>query len=105
MKLQASLAASKRLSQFAATGILELGTVLDAAACERLLARIRATRNFDASLFLTEAAFLADPQHVGVNPKAGSELLETFNDDLGFIEANPAITDALREVIGADYQY
>lgn len=104
MKLQASLSASQRLSQFAASGILELGTVLDSAACERLLGRIRATRKFDATLFLTEAAFLADPQHVGVNPRPGRNLLETFNEDLGFIEANTAIADALNEVIGADYQ-
>jgi hypothetical protein len=103
MVLQAAHFSSPRLSQFAASGIVELGTVLDSAACGRLLARIRATRRFDSSLFLSEAEFIANPQHVGVNPRPGRNLLETFNDDLGFIEANPAIVAALREVIGVDY--
>ncbi|MFI4964561.1 MAG: hypothetical protein ACHP9T_04255, partial [Caulobacterales bacterium] len=44
---------------------------VDARACAELLARIRATRDFGAGLFLTEAEFDADPQHTGVNPRPG----------------------------------
>ncbi|HEY7687829.1 MAG TPA: phytanoyl-CoA dioxygenase family protein [Dongiaceae bacterium] len=104
MMLQASLAGSARLDQFAASGMVELGAVLDADACAGLLDRIRATRNFGMELFQSEADFLANPQHVGVNPRPGRNLLETFNDDLGFIESNPAIVEALEEVIGPGYQ-
>ena len=45
-----------------------------------LLADIRADRNFDHRLFLTEAEFDADPQYTGVNPKPGRNLLERFED-------------------------
>lgn len=103
MTLQVNSEISARLDQFAASGLVELGAVLDTGACARLLARIRATRSFSSSLFLSEAEFLADPQHVGVNPRPGRNLLESFNEDLGFIESNPAVVEALHEAIGPDY--
>jgi Phytanoyl-CoA dioxygenase (PhyH) len=103
MNLQAAPLTSARLDQFAAKGLIELGSVLDAGACATLLDRIRATRTFSADLFQSEADFLANPQHVGVNPCPGRNLLETFNEDLDFIESNPPIVDALNEVIGRDY--
>ena len=43
----------------------------DPAAAGRLLAKIRATRAFDGRLFLSEAAFDADPHYTGVNPRPG----------------------------------
>src|SRR6202044_4009466 len=64
---------------------------VDPRAAGRLLAKIRATRAFDGGLFLTEAAFDADPQYTGVNPKPGRNLLDTFEPDLGFVERDPAI--------------
>ncbi len=77
---------------------------LDGAAAARLLAKIRATRRFDAELFLTESAFDADPQYVGVNPRAGRNLLERFEDDLAFVERNPDVAAVLTELLGADYE-
>ena len=62
---------------------LRLGVVLDALPG---LARIRATRDFGASLFLTEEAFDADPQYTGVNPRPGRNLLEGLEDQLAFVE-------------------
>ena len=59
---------------------------VDPAATGRLLARIRDTRAFDAGLFLSEADFDADPQYTGVNPRPGRNLLETFEDELAFVE-------------------
>jgi hypothetical protein len=44
-----------------------------------LLAALRQTRAFNASLFLSEAEFDADPQYVGVNPREGRNLLDTFD--------------------------
>ena len=77
---------------------------LDAGAAGELLAGVRATRAFDASLFLSEAEFDADPQYKGVNPQPGRNLLERFPDRLGFVEAAPQIVSALTAVLGEGYQ-
>ena len=77
---------------------------VDAAAAGRLLAKIRATRVFDGGLFLSEAAFDADPQHTGVNPKPGRNLLEPFAADLAFVERDPAIVASLTELLGDGYE-
>src|SRR5258706_12004743 len=62
---------------------------VDAGACADLLARIRQTRDFGASLFLTEAEFDADPQYTGVNPRPGRNLLERLQDGPGFRGKTP----------------
>ena len=77
---------------------------VDPAAASRLLAKIQATRAFDGSLFLSEAAFDADPQYVGVNPRPGRNLLEALEGDLGFVERDPAIVAGLTELLGAGYE-
>lgn len=77
---------------------------LDQAAAGRLLAQIRALRRYDASLFLTEAEFDADPVHVGVNPRQGRNLLEGFEGELAFVEADPQVVSALTDLLGADYR-
>jgi hypothetical protein len=77
---------------------------VDPAAAARLLAKIRATRAFDASLFLSEAAFDADPQYTGVNPRPGRNLLETLEDDLAFVERDPGIVAGLTELLGEGYE-
>src|SRR5579871_4461564 len=77
---------------------------LDASAAARLLAKIRAARAFDASLFLSEAAFDADPQHVGVNPRPGRNLLERHDADLAFVEKDPGVVAVLTEHLGAGYE-
>jgi hypothetical protein len=77
---------------------------VDTAAAGRLLSAIRATRAFDASLFLSEAAFDADPQYTGVNPRPGRNLLEPFEGALGFVERDPGIVAGLTEILGCDYE-
>lgn len=77
---------------------------LDQGPAAALLQSIRATRRFDGALFLTEAEFDADPQHTGVNPRPGRNLLERFADDLAFVEAAPQITSALTALLGPDYE-
>jgi hypothetical protein len=79
-------------------------TALDGAAAGRLLAKIRATRAFDNRLFLSEAAFDADPQYTGVNPRPGRNLLETFEADLGFVERDPGVVAGLTELLGEGYE-
>ncbi len=87
-----------------ATGAHVFPTLLDNQAAADLLARIKAQRAFDHSLFLTEAEFDADPQYRGVNPRPGRNLLEAFDADLAFVERAPQITQALTEVLGEGYQ-
>ncbi|MGR4866113.1 phytanoyl-CoA dioxygenase family protein [Caulobacter sp. LARHSG274] len=77
---------------------------VDAGAAGELLARIRALRTFDADLFLSEAEFDADPRYVGVNPAPGRNLLERFEDDLAFVEKDPAIVAAVSSLLGDDYE-
>ena len=77
---------------------------VDPAAAARLLTKLRATRAWDSSLFLSEAAFDADPQYVGVNPKPGRNLLEGLDEDLAFVERDPAIVAGLTQVLGAGYE-
>ena len=77
---------------------------LDAVAATDLLADIRATRDFGAELFLTEAQFDADPQYTGVNPKPGRNLLERFEDQLGFVERAPQIVEAVTALLGPAYE-
>ena len=76
---------------------------VDPAACAALLAEIRADRHFDQRLFLTQAEFDADPQYTGVNPRPGRNLLERFEDQLGFVERDAAILDGVTALLGPCY--
>ena len=69
-----------------------------------LLADIKSFRRFDASLFLSEAQFDANPQHTGVNPRPGRNLLDRFEDRLGFVEQAPAVVQALTTLLGPGYE-
>lgn len=77
---------------------------VDADDAEGLLAAIRQTRAFDSSLFLSEAEFDADPVYVGVNPREGRNLLDSFADYLGFVERDPGIVEGLTAVLGGGYR-
>jgi hypothetical protein len=76
---------------------------VDKAAASRLLGAVKQARTFDTNLFLTEAEFDADPQYTGVNPRPGRNLLERFDDLLGFVEADAGIVSGLTELLGEDY--
>ena len=76
---------------------------VDAAASAALLADIRADRHFDHRLFLSQAEFDADPQYTGVNPRPGRNLLERFEDRLGFVERDAAIVDGVSALLGPGY--
>src|SRR6185437_8262248 len=101
--LSASLAETV-VGDFIRDGAHLFGRPLDPRACAELLARIRATRDFGAGLFLSEAEFDADPQYTGVNPRPGRNLLEAMEDGLGFVEQASQIVDAVTALLGADYE-
>jgi hypothetical protein len=77
---------------------------VDPAAAGELLALLRADRRYDGSLFLSEAAFDADPQYRGVNPRPGRNLLERFPGKLDFIEQAPQIVAGLTSLLGPGYR-
>ena len=92
------------LEDFVAAGRHIFPEPVDPDAATALLEAIRACRRFDSSLFLSQAAFDADPQYVGVNPKPGRNLLDRFQDRLGFIERAPQIVEAVGTLLGDDYE-
>lgn len=92
------------ISDFAAHGYHRFARRVDADAASALLAKIRELRKCDRDLFLSEEAFGADPQYVGVNPRPGCNLLERFDDDLDFVEKDPAIAEAVSALLGDDYE-
>ncbi|HEX4196916.1 MAG TPA: phytanoyl-CoA dioxygenase family protein [Caulobacteraceae bacterium] len=97
-------AESPVIDDFIAAGRHIFPEPLDAGAAEALLREIRATRPFDGRLFQSEAEFDADPRYVGVNPRPGRNLLERFEDRLGFVERAPQVVGALVELLGDDYE-
>jgi hypothetical protein len=92
------------VEDFIRDGAHRFDHVLDNAAAAELLAAIRATRDFDGGLFLSEAEFDANPQHTGVNPRPGRNLLEQLEDKLGFVEQDPQIVEAVTALLGSDYE-
>ena len=92
------------LTDFAERGYHRFDQPVDPEAAGRLLARLRADRRYDASLFQTEAEFDADPQYRGVNPRPGRNLLERFDRELGFVEEAPQVVSALTALLGPGYR-
>jgi hypothetical protein len=92
------------VSDFARAGYHVFPAGVDPAAAAALLAKVKATRAFDESLFLTETEFDLSPEYTGVNPKPGRNLLEQFEGDLGFVEQDGAIASALTALLGEGYQ-
>ena len=89
---------------FAEAGYYAFPQGVDPRVSALLLADVRATRAFDASLFLSEAEFDGDPQYVGVNPRPGRNLLERFEGQLGFVEQAPQVVAGLTELLGEGYE-
>lgn len=89
---------------FVDDGYYRYPDVLDPVAADTLLTAVRSERAFDAGLFLEEAEFDADPLYRGVNPRPGRNLLERYQDQLGFVEADPQVVGALTALLGADYR-
>ena len=97
-------AASSLTDGFAEAGYHIFPQGVDPRASAALLTDVRAMRTFDADLFLSEAAFDAAPQYVGVNPRPGRNLLEQFEDRLGFVERAPQVVAGLSELLGEGYE-
>jgi len=98
------LAADEIVADFHDKGAHVFGPRVDETAAGALLAALKADRDYGAGLFLSEAEFDADPQHRGVNPRPGRNLLDRFAGDLGFVEQAPHIVAGLSALLGSGYQ-
>jgi hypothetical protein len=92
------------VQDFARLGYHLFDRPVDPDAAGRLLAKLRADRRYDETLFQTEAEFDADPQYRGVNPRPGRNLLERFDGELGFVEQAPHVVEALTALLGPGYR-
>jgi len=90
------------INQFVNDGFYELGPVVSKDACDELLSKVKATRDFSSKLFLTKEEFLKNPEFRNKNPKKGKNNLAE-NLDLDFIEKNPMIQKAMEKVLGPNY--
>lgn len=98
-----ALADMQLVGRFGETGYHVFSERVHEASAASLLWNIKATRAFDAGLFLTEAEFDTDPHYRGVNPKPGRNLLERFACQLGFVERAPQIVSGIGALLGPDY--
>jgi hypothetical protein len=96
--------AEPAVQDFARLGYHLFDRPVDPEAASALLAKLRADRRYDQSLFQGEAEFDADPQYRGVNPRPGRNLLERFEDELGFVEQAPHIVEALTALLGPGFR-
>jgi hypothetical protein len=85
-------------------GIQQFGVILDPIAASKLYHHALEQRDFGPHMFLTEAEYIANPQHFGVNPKPGFNYLESFEGELGFLEHNPYLTSVLENLLGKGYE-
>jgi hypothetical protein len=92
------------VDDFIARGVHRFSEPVDPLACDALLADLKADRAWGIDLFLEEAAFDADPQYRGVNPRPGRNLLDRFADRLAFVEQAPQIVSGLTAVLGQGYR-
>lgn len=89
--------------QFEKEGYVDLGSIVDADTCSRLLSEIRNFQEFSDQIFLDEETFLNNPEYTGVNPYPGRNILEQFQDITSSIESTSEVESILSGLLGDDY--
>ncbi|PVZ16444.1 MULTISPECIES: phytanoyl-CoA dioxygenase family protein [unclassified Pseudomonas] len=79
------------------------GEILEPEPVKALYRDMVAARAFDASLFMSEAEYLAQENHFNANPTPAFNFLNAFEDQLRFIEQDPRLQTPLQELLGEDY--
>ena len=95
---------SSAIDQMIENGVYVLPTLLEPSSATAMLKKIQSARPFDASIFMDEATFNANPRYLHTNPGPGFNLLEDFSEDLAFVEQNPTLQQTLHTLIGVNYQ-
>ncbi|MFL5295528.1 MAG: phytanoyl-CoA dioxygenase family protein [Phenylobacterium sp.] len=92
------------IGDFVRDGAHLFGQPLDPRACADLLAGIRTTHGFGPALFLSEEEFDGERRDRGADPQPGRNILDGFEDRLGFVEQVPQITEAATAMLGPGYE-
>ncbi|UFH48255.1 phytanoyl-CoA dioxygenase family protein [Pseudomonas sp. KNUC1026] len=79
------------------------GDILDPERTQALYRAMVGARTFDGSLFMSEADYLAQANHFNANPNSEFNFLNTFKDELRFIEEDPRLRAPLEKLLGVDY--
>lgn len=79
------------------------GEILDPERVQALYHDMVAARAFNASLFMSEAEYLAQENHFNANPTPTFNFLNAFEDQLHFIEQNPRLQAPLQQLLGDEY--
>lgn len=85
-------------------GIAELGEILDAHAATALRDQALRARSFGPEMFLSEAEYRRNPEHFGVNPRPGRNLLERLESEARFVTEDPYLGQVLQWVLGKEYR-
>jgi hypothetical protein len=90
------------LDAFVETGFCAFEAILPAERCRALLREARASREFSSALFLTEKAYRAAPQHRGVNPIPGRNLLERL--DARWVQQSEEFRNVMDKALGPGWR-
>ena len=76
---------------------------LDLEQIQNVYNKILASRDFGPNLFLSEAEYLEQENHLKANPTREYNFLNQFDSDLAFIEEDKSVSSLLHEALGQDY--
>jgi len=92
------------IGEFIESGYVEFGSIIPEDACQEMVRKVLATRQFDDSLFFSEAEFLqVNPDAFNKNPRPGCNILESLETELDAVESNPILIEFLERLLGPDY--
>jgi len=80
------------------------GDILDVGQTQALYDAMVAARGFGGELFMDQAEYLAQENHLNANPNKTFNFLNGFEDQLQFIEQDPRLTTVIHDLLGADYE-
>lgn len=92
-----------RLDFLITNGYMSLGPIIEPELTQEIISKVQASRRFSQDIFLTEAEYIANPQHKGVNPKPGHNYTEKCTLELAKVEANTILRDYLSNLLGSNY--
>ena len=94
------------MPSFAEQGFIEVDALHHHPGIKILYDAINATRRFDESLFMTEDEWEnSSKSHAHTNPRLGNNALESFKDELAFLEQNPTVKSAAAKLLGENFRW
>lgn len=95
----------KVLSNLKENGIHIFGNTLNSGEASSLFQEAMSIKKIGSGIFLSEADYLANPQHKKVNPGKGkNNFLEQFDKSLDFVEQDKVLVPIIEKLLGNDYE-